>query len=316
MSGPTMPNPEASNLPTPGPMKSGPSKSDPSKSVLAKSVLALRRWALRLCSRQGMRQARPALALLGLGVLVAWWGFGGAGSADTSSAISYDWQWRRALRQVLVWREGHLTLGPLLEGLGVTLRIVGASLGLAMLLGLGAAILRDVPSRVGQAVAGAYVGLVRNTPLLIQLFAIYFVLAPLMDISAFWSAVWALSAFEGAYMAEVFRAGIGDVPRGQWDAARSLGMSTPRAFVLVIGPQALRRILPPLTSQTVSLIKDSALVSAIALPDLTMRTQAAIADTFLSLELWALAAGIYLLLTLAVSVPARWVEGHYAWRWI
>lgn len=259
----------------------------------------------------------PLCALLGLGLLVAWWGWGGSElDTELGTDLGYDWQWRRALRQVLLWREGQPVPGPLLEGLGITLRIVGASLGLTLLLGLTAAILRDMPSRVARAMAGGYVGLVRNTPLLIQLFAVYFVLAPLLHLSAFWSAVWALSAFEGAYMAEVFRAGINGVHRGQWDAAWSLGMSTPRAFVSVIAPQALRRILPPLTSQTVSLIKDSALVSAIALPDLTMRTQATIADTFLSLELWTLAAGIYLLLTLVVSVPARWMEGRYSWKWI
>lgn len=265
--------------------------------------------------KKALRPSLPALCgpLCGLALLFLWWGLSGT---DSASGSLYDWQWRRALRQVLLWRDGWPVPGPLLEGLAVTLRIVGASLVLAVALGLGAAILRDLPSRVGRAVAGAYVGLVRNTPMLIQLLAVYFVLAPLLDMSPFWSAVWALSAFEGAYMAEVFRAGIGGVPRGQWDAAHSLGMSTPTAFVLVAAPQALRRILPPLTSQTVSLIKDSALVSAIALPDLTMRTQAAIADTFLSLELWALAAGIYLLLTLAVSLPARWLEAHYRWRWI
>ena len=242
-----------------------------------------------------------------LGLLLAWWGLGDS---------QYDWQWRRALRQVFVWRDGLPEPGPLLEGLALTLRIVGASLLLSMLLGLTAAILRDMPSRVGRALALGYVGLIRNTPLLIQLFAVYFVLAPVLHLSPFWAAVWALSAFEGAYMAEVFRAGLGGVPRGQWDAAYSLGLSPAAAFTLVIAPQALRRILPPLTSQTVSLIKDSALVSAIALPDLTMRAQAAIADTFLSLELWALVAGIYLLLTLLVSVPARWLERQYAWRWL
>lgn len=164
--------------------------------------------------------------------------------------------------------------------------------------------------------AVGYVGLVRNTPLLIQLFAMYFVLAPILGLSPFWAAVWALSAFEGAYLAEVFRAGIDGVPRQQWDAAHSLGMPMWMTFSMVILPQALRRVLPPLASQTVSLVKDSALVSAIALPDLTMRAQALIADTFLSLELWVLTAAIYMLLTLLVSLPARWAEKHYAWKWM
>ena len=254
----------------------------------------------------------PLVVVGGVALLVLWWGSGTEGGVSGQ----YDWQWRRALRQVLVWRGDLPEPGPLLQGLGLTLRIVGVSLVLSVGLGLVVALLREAPTRVGRMLALSYVGLVRNTPLLIQLFALYFVLAPLADLSPFWAAVWALSAFEGAYMAEVFRAGMEGVPRGQWDAAHALGMPTPLAFALVIAPQALRRILPPLTSQTVSLIKDSALVSAIALPDLTMRAQVAIADTFLSLELWALVAGIYLLLTLAISLPARWLERHYAWRWI
>lgn len=229
--------------------------------------------------------------------------------------VSYDWQWRRALRQLGVFREGHFQPGPLLEGLALTLRIVAASLVFAVCMGLASAVLRAAPSAVGRLLALLYVGTVRNTPLLMQLFAVYFVAAPILGLSPFWAAVLALSAFEGAYMAEIFRAGIEGVPRQQWDAAYSLGMPPYMAFVWVALPQALRRVLPPLVGQTVSLIKDSALVSAIALPDLTMRAQAAIADTFLSLELWSMVAVIYLLLTMAVSLPARWLEERLAWQW-
>lgn len=231
------------------------------------------------------------------------------------SGVSYDWQWQRALRQVGIFREGHFLPGPLLEGLGLTVRIVATGLVLATTMGLAAAVLRSAPSAVGRLLSLLYVGIVRNTPLLMQLFGMYFVVAPVLDISPFWAAVLALSAFEGAYMTEIFRAGIQGVPREQWDAAYSLGMPPRTAFVLVILPQAVRRVLPPLVGQTVSLIKDSALVSAIALPDLTMRAQAAIADTFLSLELWSLVAAIYLMLTLAVSLPARWLEGRLSWQW-
>lgn len=261
-----------------------------------------------------MRRAKFSLAsvfwLLALpACVVLWLGLG-------ESASPYDWQWRRAFRHVLAWREGAPVPGPLLEGLGLTVRIVGVSLGLSVFLGLAAALLRRLPLRVGRAIAVCYVGLARNTPLLIQLFAMYFVLAPVLGLSPFWAGAWALSASEGAYMAEVFRAGINGVPRRQWEAARSLGMPPWSAFGMVILPQALRRVLPPFSSQTVSLVKDSALVSAIALPDITMQTQVGIADTFLSLELWIIAAAMYLLLTLLVSLPAQWMEGRYAWKWL
>lgn len=229
---------------------------------------------------------------------------------------AYVWEWKRSLRYIASFSDGTFTCGPLLLGLGLTLRIVGAALLLSMGMGLLTAILRHGPSYVGRGLALFYVATVRNTPLLIQLFAVYFVVAPVLGLSPFWAAVLTLAAFEGAYMAEIFRAGLNSVGQGQKDAALSLGLSTRVTFCSVILPQAVRRILPPLTSQTVSLIKDSALVSAIALPDLTMQAQATIAETFLSLELWTLVAVLYLMLTLVVSLPALWLEKHFAWKWL
>lgn len=234
----------------------------------------------------------------------------------TGEPSTYVWEWRRAIRYVGFWGSEGFVAGPLLLGLGLTVRIVAAALVAAIVAGLASALLRHGPSWVGRGIALLYVGIVRNTPLLIQLFAVYFVLAPVLGLSPFWAAVLTLAAFEGAYMAEIFRAGLGSVSQGQKDAALSLGLSRTRMFWTVILPQALRRVLPPLTSQTVSLIKDSALVSAIALPDLTMRAQATIAETFLSLELWTLVALLYLLLTLLVSLPALWLEKHFAWKWL
>lgn len=235
---------------------------------------------------------------------------------DSGHQSSYIWEWQRALRYIGFFEQGSFIPGVLLKGLGLTLRIVAAALVLAIFMGLVTALLRHSPSRVGRALALLYVGTVRNTPLLIQLFAIYFVVAPVLGLSPFWAAVLALAAFEGSYMAEIFRAGMESVAQGQKDAAASLGLPWRHSFFSVILPQALRRVLPPLTSQTVSLIKDSALVSAIALPDLTMQAQATIAETFLSLELWTLVAGLYLLLTLLVSLPALWLERRFAWRWL
>ncbi len=241
--------------------------------------------------------------------IVFWWGF-------STQNNMYDWQWQRAFRYVIRIRNEQITLGPLLHGLWLSIRIVGASLVLSLLLGLFAALLRYSPLYVGRSLAAGYVGLVRNTPLLIQLFVMYFVIAPVFNMSPFWAAVWALALFEGAYMAEIFRAGIGFVPQSQWDAAKSIGFSGVNIFVLIILPQALRRVLPPLTGQTVSLIKDSALVSAIALPDLTMQAQIVIADTFLSLELWVMVAAIYVFLTLLVSIPSKLLERYYSWQWV
>lgn len=261
--------------------------------------LRLYRW------KQFLGPAVLVLAMLWL-ALSLWTGDSGA----------YVWEWRRAVRYVGFWGAEGFVAGPLLLGLGLTVRIVAAALVVAMLTGLATALLRHGPWWVGRGVALLYVGLVRNTPLLIQLFAVYFVVAPVLRLSPFWAAVLTLAAFEGAYMAEIFRAGLGSVPLGQKDAALSLGLNRHQMFRAIILPQAVRRVLPPLTSQTVSLIKDSALVSAIALPDLTMQAQATIAETFLSLELWTLVAGLYLLLTLLVSLPALWLEKHFTWKWL
>ena len=152
----------------------------------------------------------------------------------------------------------------------------------------------------------------RNTPLLVQIFFLYFVMAPIFDIGRTATAVLALSLFEGAYASEVFRAGIESIGRGQWEAAHSLGLSRTHTYRYIILPQALRRILPPLTSQAVSLVKDSALVSTIAVYDLTMEGRAIIAETFLSFEIWFTVAAVYLVLTLGLSALAGTLERRFA----
>ena len=119
------------------------------------------------------------------------------------------------------------------------------------------------------------------------------------------SAVLALSLFEGAYISEIIRSGILGVPKGQWEAALSSGMNTWETYRFVILPQAVRNILPPLTGQAVSLIKDSALVSTIAIYDLTMQGQAIVSETFLVFEIWFTVAAIYLVFTIAFRCGER-----------
>ena len=212
------------------------------------------------------------------------------------------------------WTDGYFIPGPLLDGLGMTVRIALFGLALAVAAGLGAALLRLSPWPVARGMAHVYVGCLRNTPLLLQLFFVYFLFAPAIGVGPFGAAVLALGLFEGAYMAELFRAGLQSVPRAQWEAGISLGLGIWNTLRLVILPQAVRRMLPPLTSQLVSLIKDTSLVSAIAVADLTMQAQVLIADTFLAFEIWLIVAALYLALTLCVALPARWMERRYAWR--
>jgi len=230
---------------------------------------------------------------------------------SSTEQLGYHWQWYRVPRYLYAINDGQLVVGPLIAGLWVTLQITGISLVLAFIFGLVAALLRLSNSLLGRFLARGYLEVIRNTPLLVQLFFIYFVLSPVLDISAFTSAVLALSLFEGAYASEIFRAGIVSIHRGQWEAAFSIGLNTRQTYRLIILPQALRRIIPPLTSQAVSLIKDSALVSTIAIYDLTMRGQAIIAETFLVFEIWFTVAAIYLVITLTLSLTVFYMEKRF-----
>jgi polar amino acid transport system permease protein len=244
-----------------------------------------------------------ALATAGLLIWIIY--AGGAG-------LGYNWQWYRVPQYLFTVSQGHVSAGPLLKGLLVTLEVSAVSLILSSLMGLVTAVARLSGSFATQALARAYLEVIRNTPLLVQLFFIYFVLSPMVGLSRFASAVLALSLFEGAYASEIIRAGILAVPRSQWEAAASIGLSPYRIYRHVVLPQALRHMTPPLISQAVSLIKDSALVSTIAIYDLTMKGQEIIAETYLVFELWFTIAAIYLMLTLALSLVTQAVEKRMA----
>jgi len=243
------------------------------------------------------------ILLFGLGIVGIFWFF-----RTSATELNYYWQWYRVPPYLYRIVDGRFVAGPLLDGLWVTVKITATSLVLAFAFGMVTAFLRLSQSVLGVFIARAYLELIRNTPLLVQLFFIYFVLAPVFDWSAWPSAVLALSLFEGAYVSEIFRAGIVSINRGQWEAAQSIGLGTVGMYRHVILPQAIRRVLPPLTGQAVSLIKDSALVSTIAIYDLTMRGQTIIADTFLVFEIWFVVAAIYLVLTLLLSLGVTVME--------
>jgi len=215
--------------------------------------------------------------------------------------LGYDWHWYRVGQYLLLIKDGQVTPGILLQGLAVTFHITGISLVLAFFFGVVTALFRLSRSFAAAALARGYVELIRNTPLLTQLFFMYFVISPIIGMSAFTSAVLSLSLFEGAYIAEIVRSGIVSIDAGQWEAAFSQGLTPSQVYRHVVLPQAVRRVLPPLTSQAISLIKDSALVSTIAIYDLTMQGQAIVAETFLAFEIWFTVAALYLAVTLTLS---------------
>jgi len=218
-----------------------------------------------------------------------------------TTGLNYNWQWYRVPDFLFTIENGRLIPGILLKGLKITLEISSLGLIFSMAIGFSTALMRFSGSFVLNSLCYIYIELIRNTPLLIQIFIIYFVISPVTGMSPFVSAVLALSLFEGAYASEIIRSGIVSIPRGQWEAAQSIGLSMMQIYRKVILPQVMKQTLPMLAGQSVSLVKDSALVSTIAIYDLTMQGQRIVADTFLTFEIWFTVALCYFSITATLS---------------
>jgi polar amino acid transport system permease protein len=225
-----------------------------------------------------------------------------------AQSMGYNWQWSRVPRYLYREIGGEIWLGPLLKGLIVTLEISAIALVLTIVLGLVVAMLRRSGSIAGEGLAHVYIEAIRNTPLLVQLYLFYFVFSPILGLDRYWTGVLCLAVFEAAFAAEIFRAGIEAVPKGQWEAARSLGLRQAQIYRFVVLPQALRIVLPPLTGLGVSLIKHSAIVSVIAVFDLANEGRNVIADTFMTFEIWLTVAALYLAVTVSMSMGVRVLE--------
>lgn len=229
-----------------------------------------------------------------------------------ADAMQYQWQWYRV--PAFFWRvvDGDGFPGPLLRGLEVTLRIVGLSMVLTLALGLLTALLRMSPSWAARALTTGWLEIVRNTPILVQIFVFYFVLAPILGISRFWVGVLSLSFFEATFASEIIRGSIQAVSAGQWEAGRAVGLLPSQVLRRVVLPQALPLMLPPMTGVLINLVKNSAIVSVIAIADLATEARNLISDTLMSFEIWLTVAAIYLVMTLALSALAHWLESRLA----
>ena len=254
------------------------------------SIIALRARRRRNSAITDMFQ----LIILGAGLI--WLVLRGAGE------MHYVWQWHRVPQYIYKVIDGELIFGPLLDGLMVTLELSVYSIVLGLLIGLITAFLRLSDSYSGKLLATVYLELVRNTPLLIQLFVFYFVLGPIFEIDRFWVAVLCISFFEGSFASEIIRGGILSVRKGQVEASESLGLSRAATYRYIILPQALPIILPPLAGILVNLIKHSAIVSVIAVFDLTTSGLDIISETFMAFEIWITVAAIYLVITISLSI--------------
>lgn len=194
----------------------------------------------------------------------------------------------------------------------MTVKISILSILLGTLIGIAGAFARISKNKLLNLLANAYVEWIRNTPLLIQIMFIYFGLGMFFDMLPLIASVLALSIFAGAYITEIIRSGIQAVPKGQIEAALSIGMTEAQTMYLVVLPQAIRRILPPLAGQFITLIKDSSLVSTIAVADLTYVAKNIVTNTFRAFEVWLVIAVFYFILSFALSLVVRKLERRMA----
>lgn len=202
--------------------------------------------------------------------------------------------------------------GLLLTGLILTLEISVLSIILGVVIGLITGLARLSSSPAPKWLAIGYIELIRGTPLLVQIYIFYFFVGQVFRLSNFMAGVLALSFFAGAYVAEIIRAGIQSIHKGQMEAARSLGMNYPQAMRYIILPQAFKRILPPLAGQFISLIKDSSLVGVIALVELTRAGREIGTSTFNYFEVFFTVAALYLILTFSLSMLVQFLERRFA----
>ena len=201
----------------------------------------------------------------------------------------------------------------LLIGAGVTVQITVLSTAIGFVIGLIVGVARISNLRVLRMLAVVYVEFFRGTPLLVQIFLFYFALPVITGqrIDPFIAAISACGINSGAYVAEIFRAGIQSVDDGQMEAGRSLGMTWLQTMRYIIVPQAFKRVIPPLGNEFIAMLKDSSLVSVIGFEELTRRGQLIIAKTYGSFEIWMSVAVIYLVMTLTISRFVAYLERRY-----
>jgi len=203
-------------------------------------------------------------------------------------------------------------LPQLLDGLKWTFIISVLSVIGGSIFGIAGALSRISKNKALNFIAAAYVEWIRNTPLLVQIMFIYFGIGVFVSVSAFVASVAALSIFSGAYITEIFRAGIQSIHKGQREASLSLGMTEAQTMRFVILPQAFKRILPPLVGQFITLIKDSSLVSVIAVSELMYAAKNVITMTFRAFEVYIFVALFYFILSYALSRSVRVLEERMA----
>jgi polar amino acid transport system permease protein len=258
------------------------------------------------------------------------------------TVLNYRWSWSQIPNYLIRYDPDRgWVANLLLQGLFTTLRLSLWSMILAAIFGTLIAAGRIAKTLFPRLISGAYVELMRNTPPLVLIFIGYFFVSsqimPLLGIDAairgaspttlqalsiafgeprllknFLSATIVLALFEGAYIAEILRGGIQSVEQGQWDAASALGLTRGQSLRRVILPQAIARMVPPLGGQTISLIKDSSVISLISIQDLTFMANDVAVSTTRVFETWLTASALYFAVCLTLSTLFRRLEHRLA----
>jgi polar amino acid transport system permease protein len=249
------------------------------------------------------------------------------------SVLHYRWDWSRIPPYLLRFDEAkqRWVTNLLIDGLLTTIRVSIWSAVLAAVFGTVMGLCRVSKRLLPRLIGGAYVELIRNIPPLVFVFVFYFFITgqitPLLGIDAFVrgaspsalavidllfgpprflpaviSAILCLALFEGAYVTEIIRAGVTSIEKGQWEAAAAVGLSRLRTLRLVILPQAIQRVTPPLANQFISLVKDSSIVSLISIQELTFLGNEVAASTSRVFEVWIVVAAMYFLLCWGLSI--------------
>ena len=257
--------------------------------------------------------------------------------------LNYTWNWSKIPQFLFRFDQskGEWVSNVLMWGFYNTIRLSIWGSILALVLGTVMGICRASKILFLRLVSGTYVETMRNLPPLVIIFIVYFFvgnrLLPLEEIgrlleaqgpavhslttflfapperfAQFISALLTLGIFEGAYISEIVRSGIQSIAKGQWEACHSLGLSKYQQMRHVILPQAFGRILPPLAGQFISLIKDSSIVSVISIAELTFRASELMTGTLMTMEIWLLVTGMYLVLTLPCSLVVDRLEQRVA----
>lgn len=212
--------------------------------------------------------------------------------------------------------------GLLIIGLWLTLQLSVIATIFGVIIGVASGIARISSNPAFKWTSIVYVEIIRGSPLMVQILIWYFVIGTVINdllatyglgrLPAFWYGVASLACFAGAYVSEIVRAGIQSIHRGQTEAARSLGMSYTQCMYHIIMPQALRRILPPLAGQFISLIKDSSLLGIIAIRELTKAAREAVTASLQAFEIYLALGVLYLVLTFTLSMFVQYLERRSA----